>query len=82
MSSGEKVVSDVPDVTPCSTAQATAPAYSAPAETSVKLAALAPGLPAAFHIYVTAMLRVQGVFPPKAVPETMPFSYAQTAASA
>ena len=24
--------------------------------------------------YVTAMLRVQGVFPPKVLPETMPFS--------
>lgn len=47
---GEKVVAEVPEVTPFSTAQATALAYSASSETSVKLADLAEGLPAAFHI--------------------------------
>ena len=75
MLSGENVVEDVPEVTPFSTAQATALAQSVPAEISVKLAfAEGVGLPAAFHIYVTAMLRVQGMFPPKVPPETIPFS--------
>ena len=75
MLSGENVVEDVPEVTPFSTAQATALAQSVPAEISVKLAfAEGVGRPAAFHIYITAMLRVQGMSPPKVPPETIPFS--------
>ena len=76
--SGEKVVAEVPLVTPCATAQATAFAYVAPAGTSVNLAAFAEGLPAAFHIYSTAMLRVQGAF--GVTLEAIPFSTAHRTA--
>ena len=59
--SGEKAVALVPVVTPFSTAQATACAYSASASTSVKDAAFdGAGLPVAIHIYVTAIARVHG----------------------
>ena len=47
---GEKVASEVPEVMPHSTAQATASAIFRSGGDVCKLAALALGLPAAFHI--------------------------------